>query len=150
MMDADPANAELYKENARKLVNEMADLHRELKEKLAPLGGLKVVTYHKAWDYFADAFGINIVGAIEPKVGITPSPADIKRTIELMKREGVKVVIVETYNSLARGEDRRRRRRRDGDRAAGPRQRRRGGGDVSEAVPLRRGKADRGGECALR
>ena len=79
----------------------MADLHRELKEKLAPLAGLKLVTYHKAWDYFADSFGLRIVGTIEPKVGITPSPGDIRNTVEMMKREGVKVVIVETYNSLA-------------------------------------------------
>ncbi|MEA2735398.1 MAG: zinc/manganese transport system substrate-binding protein, partial [Humisphaera sp.] len=101
MMTADPANAGLYKENARKVVGEFAALHRELKEKLAPLGGLKIVTYHKAWSYFAQAFDLDIVGVIEPKVGITPSPGDIKRTIDLMKREGVKVVVVETYNSLA-------------------------------------------------
>jgi ABC-type Zn uptake system ZnuABC Zn-binding protein ZnuA len=82
----------------------MADLHRELKSKIAALGEVKIVTYHKAWDYFGDAFGIKIVGVIEPKVGITPSPADIRRTVELMKREGVKVVVVETYNSLAQAE----------------------------------------------
>jgi ABC-type Zn uptake system ZnuABC Zn-binding protein ZnuA len=101
MAAADAANADLYKENARKIVSEFADLHRELKEKLATLGEVKIVTYHKAWDYFADAFGIRIAGVIEPKVGITPSPADIKRTVDLMKREGVKVVVVETYNSLS-------------------------------------------------
>ena len=99
MMAVDPANADLYKENARKLVEEFADLHRELNEKLAPLAPLKIVTFHKAWTYFADAFGINIVGVIEPKVGITPSPSDIKRMAELMKREGVKIVVVETYSS---------------------------------------------------
>ena len=101
MMAADAPNAEMYQANARKLVNEFADLHRELKEKLAKLGEVKIVTYHKAWDYFGEAFGVKIAGTIEPKVGITPSPADIKRTIDLMKREGVKVVAVETYNSHA-------------------------------------------------
>jgi ABC-type Zn uptake system ZnuABC Zn-binding protein ZnuA len=101
MMDADPPNANFYKENAKQFVTEMAELHRELKEKLAPLGGLKIVTYHKAWDYFADSFGLKIAGVIEPKVGITPSPRDIRNTVEMMKREGVKIVIVETYNSLA-------------------------------------------------
>jgi ABC-type Zn uptake system ZnuABC Zn-binding protein ZnuA len=100
MGEVDPANADLYRENAKKLVTELADLHRELKEKLAPLAGLRIVTYHKSWDYFADAFGLKIVGVIEPKVGITPSPSDLRRTIEMMKREGVKVVICETYNSF--------------------------------------------------
>jgi zinc/manganese transport system substrate-binding protein len=100
MMTADPANAEVYKANAKRLVEEFANLHRELKDKLAALGGLKIVTYHKAWSYFADAFGLNVVGVIEPKVGITPSPSDIRKTVDLMKRDGVKVVVVETYNSL--------------------------------------------------
>ena len=104
LMDADPANAEFYRERAKKFVTEMADLHRALKEQIAALGEVKIVTYHKAWDYFADAFGLNIVGVVEPKIGITPSPADVRRVAELMRREGVKVVVVETYNSLAQAE----------------------------------------------
>ena len=36
-------------------------------------------------------------------MGITPSPADIKQMIDLMKREGVKVVVVETYSSTSDG-----------------------------------------------
>jgi zinc/manganese transport system substrate-binding protein len=98
MMAADPANADFYKENAKKLVNEMADLSREIKKTFAPYAGLKVVTFHKAWEYFADALDINIVGTIEPKPLITPSPAQVRDTIALMKRQEVKVVIVETYS----------------------------------------------------
>ena len=101
MIDADPANADFYRDNAKKFVNQMADLHRELKDKIAARGGVKIVTYHKAWSYFADAFGLTIAGVIEPKVGITPSPGDIRDIVDLMKRENVKVVVVETYNSLA-------------------------------------------------
>jgi zinc/manganese transport system substrate-binding protein len=100
MSDADPANADFYRDNARRLVNEIADLTKELKAKLAPYGGLKVVTYHKSWEYFADAFGLDIVTAIEPKPAITPSPADMRRVIEQARAAGVRVVIVETYNSL--------------------------------------------------
>jgi zinc/manganese transport system substrate-binding protein len=100
MAEVDPANAELYKANARKVVTDIADVHRALKEKFAPYAGLKVVTYHKAWEYFASSFDLNIVTTIEPKPAITPSPAEIKRTIDTMKAEGVKVVIVETYNSF--------------------------------------------------
>ena len=94
----DPANAQLYRDNAKRFVNEMADLTREIKQSFAPYAGLKVVTFHKAWEYFADAIDIKIVGTIEPKPLITPSPAQVRDTIEMMKREGVKVVIVETYS----------------------------------------------------
>jgi ABC-type Zn uptake system ZnuABC Zn-binding protein ZnuA len=98
MIDADPANAEFYRGNARKLVNDLSDLHRQLRAELAPYRGLKIVTYHKAWEYFADAFGIEIVAIIEPKPAISPSPADLRRTIEQAKAAGAKVVVVETYN----------------------------------------------------
>ncbi len=98
MMQADPANAEFYKANAKKFVVELADLSRELRRKFEPYAGLKVVTFHAAWEYFADAVPIDIVGTIEPKPLITPSPAQVRQTIDLMKQQGVKVVIVETYS----------------------------------------------------
>jgi zinc/manganese transport system substrate-binding protein len=103
MVAVDPANAEFYKQNARKLVLDLGTVAKEIKEEFAPFGGLKVVTFHKAWEYFADAIPIDIVGTIEPKPAITPSPAQLQQTIEMIKREGVKVVICETYddNKLA-------------------------------------------------
>jgi zinc/manganese transport system substrate-binding protein len=100
MAEADPANAGVYRDNAKRVVNEIADLTKELKAKLEPYGGLKVVTYHKSWEYFAHAFGLDVVAVIEPKPSITPSPADMRRVIERAKAAGAKVVIVETYNSF--------------------------------------------------
>jgi ABC-type Zn uptake system ZnuABC Zn-binding protein ZnuA len=98
IIDTDPANADLYRANARKVVTELADLHKQLRAELAPYRGLKIVTYHKAWEYFADAFGVEIVAVIEPKPAISPSAADLRRTIERAKASGAKVVVVETYN----------------------------------------------------
>src|SRR5439155_25621826 len=98
MIAADPANGDLYKQNAIKFVNEMADLSREIKSTFAPYAGLKVITFHKAWEYLADAVPIDLVGTIEPQIGITPSPAQVKHIIDLIRREGVKVVICETYD----------------------------------------------------
>jgi zinc/manganese transport system substrate-binding protein len=103
MMQADPANADYYKANAIKFVKEMAAVSHEIEKKFAPYAGLKVVTFHDAWKYFADAVPIDIVGTIEPKPAITPSAAQVQQTIDMMKRQGVKVVICETYddNKLA-------------------------------------------------
>ena len=98
MAAADPANADFYKKNAIRLVEEMADLSHEIRKTFAPYAGLKVVTFHKAWEYFADAVPIDIVGTIEPHPAITPSPQQVKQTIELIKRQNVKVVICETYD----------------------------------------------------
>ena len=98
MCDNDPANADFYKTNAKKFVIEMADLSHEIKDQFKPYDGLKVVTFHKAWSYFADAVPIDIAGTIEPKPAITPSPAQVQQTIKMMKEQGAKVVICETYD----------------------------------------------------
>ena len=98
MAAADAGNAERYRENAAKVINDLADTHKALRDELKPLAGLKVVTFHPAWTYFAEAFGVTIAGTIEPKPGITPSPAQVRDLVERMKAENVKVVIVETYS----------------------------------------------------
>ncbi len=99
MIALDPRNADLYKANAKKFVMDIADVTKKLQAEFAPYAGLKIVTFHKAWEYFADAFPIEIVTTIEPKPAITPSPAELRKTIETMRQQNVKVVVVETYNS---------------------------------------------------
>ncbi|HEX8912720.1 MAG TPA: metal ABC transporter substrate-binding protein [Humisphaera sp.] len=94
----DPANADAYKANAKRFVLEMAEVSKELKAAFAPYAGLKVVTFHRAWEYFADAVDLDVVGTIEPQVSITPSPAQVQRTVALMRERGVRVVICETYD----------------------------------------------------
>jgi ABC-type Zn uptake system ZnuABC Zn-binding protein ZnuA len=98
----DPANAALYRDNAARFATDVTALHAQLLEQLKPLGTVKVVTYHRAWDYFARDFGLQVVGTIEAKVGVTPTPGETRDIIDTMKREGVKVVIVETYNDFSR------------------------------------------------
>lgn len=75
---------------------------------LAPYRGLKVVTYHRSWPNFADEFGLDVVGYVEPKPGIPPSPAHTLTLIEEMKRQNVKLILMEPYfdqktpNAIAR------------------------------------------------
>ena len=100
MAGADPANAKLYVANAQKYVKELGDVFKKIREEFKPYDGLKVVTFHAAWSYFADAVPIQIVGTIEPKPGITPSPAQVQQVIDMMKKQGVKVVICETWDDI--------------------------------------------------
>jgi zinc/manganese transport system substrate-binding protein len=98
MVAVDPANADTYRTNARKLVTDLGEVGKEIRGEFEPYAGLKVITFHKAWEYFADAISIDIVGTIEPKPLITPSAAQVQETINMMKRQNVKVVICETYS----------------------------------------------------
>ena len=37
---------------------------------MAPYKGLKIVTYHRSWTNFAEAFALEVIGYVEPKPGI--------------------------------------------------------------------------------
>ena len=67
---------------------------------MAPYKGTKVVTYHRSFPNFAERFGLDIVGYVEPKPGIPPSPQHTLDLINEMKRMGVKIVLVEPYFDL--------------------------------------------------
>ena len=64
---------------------------------MAPYKGTKMVTYHRSFPNFADRFGLDIVGYVEPRPGIPPSPGHTLQLIQEMKRIGVKIIMVEPY-----------------------------------------------------
>jgi zinc/manganese transport system substrate-binding protein len=68
--------------------------------RMAPYKGRKVVTYHRSWPNFCERFGLNVVEYVEPKPGIPPTPNHTLDVINLMKREGVKLILVEPYFDL--------------------------------------------------
>jgi zinc/manganese transport system substrate-binding protein len=67
---------------------------------MAPYKGTNVVTYHRSFPNFAERFGLDIVGYVEPKPGIPPSPQHTLDLINEMKRQNVKIVLVEPYFDL--------------------------------------------------
>jgi zinc/manganese transport system substrate-binding protein len=76
--------------------------------KMAPYRGRKVITYHRSWPNFCERFGLDVVDYIEPRPGIPPTPSHTLDVINTMKREGIKLILVEPYfdlrtpNSIAR------------------------------------------------
>jgi len=69
-------------------------------DQMAPYKGLKVVTYHRSFPNFAERFGLDIIGYVEPRPGIPPSPQHTLDLINEMKRQSVKIIMVEPYFDL--------------------------------------------------
>jgi zinc/manganese transport system substrate-binding protein len=67
---------------------------------MAPYKGLKIVTYHRSWPNFCERFGLDVVGYVEPRPGIPPSPRHTLDLIQTMKRLGIKILLVEPYFDL--------------------------------------------------
>ncbi len=67
---------------------------------MAPYKGTKIVTYHRSWPNFMERFGLNVIGYVEPKPGIPPTTSHTVELIDEMKRQGVKLIVVEPYFDL--------------------------------------------------
>ncbi len=96
--------SELQPEGADYFAQRFAEFDRRLAEgekrwdaAMAPYRGTKIVTYHRSWPNFCERFGLNVIGYVEPKPGIPPSPRHTLDLIATMKREGVKLLLVEPY-----------------------------------------------------
>jgi len=67
---------------------------------MKPYAGRKVVTYHRSWPNFSEHFGLDVVGYVEPRPGIPPSPQHTVELIGMMRRDSVKIIVVEPYFDL--------------------------------------------------
>ena len=78
----------------------VADLDAKLARwtaQLGPVAGVKLIAYHNSWPYFARRFRLDMIGFIEPKPGIAPSPAQLARLVAAGKKAGVRAVVHEPY-----------------------------------------------------
>ncbi len=66
-------------------------------KEMLPLRGKKLVAYHKNWAYFKQIFGLDIIGYVEPKPGIPPSPKHVEELLQKMRKYQVKVILAANY-----------------------------------------------------
>jgi zinc/manganese transport system substrate-binding protein len=90
--------------DASYFVSRLADFERRLTEAekrwdsaMAPYRGTKIVTYHSSWPNFAEHFGLNVVGFVEPRPGIPPSPSHTLELTSMMKQQTIRLILVEPY-----------------------------------------------------
>ncbi len=93
----DPDNADVFRENKEKYWQEVQSTFKKLKELMKPYRGTKVVTYHQSWEYFAEEFGLEILGYVEPKPGLPATPKHTKELIEIINQHEVGIILKEPY-----------------------------------------------------
>jgi len=76
-----------------KLINRLGGW---LKEAM-PFRGMEIIAYHKNWAYFCRDFGLTVLGYIEAKPGIPPTPKHVENTIQLIRESGVDLMLVASY-----------------------------------------------------
>jgi zinc/manganese transport system substrate-binding protein len=103
-----PSDSAYFAERYESFEKRLKESEEKWQAEMKPYTGRKVVSYHRSWPNFADHFHLNVVGYVEPRPGIPPSPQHTVELIGQMKRDGVKIIMVEPYfdlktpNSIAR------------------------------------------------
>ena len=90
----DPGNKAVYEQNAAAYLKRLEALDQAVKEavKTIPESNRRLLTYHDSWPYFARRYGFQIVGAVQPSDFSDPSPREVKRLIDQIRKEKVPAV----------------------------------------------------------
>ncbi len=98
--ELDPSDASYFQERFKDFDRRLSDAEKKWDAEMLPYRGRKVVTYHNSATNFAKHFGLNVVGYVEPRPGIPPTPGHTIELMGLMKRDKIKVILVEPYFDL--------------------------------------------------
>jgi ABC-type Zn uptake system ZnuABC Zn-binding protein ZnuA len=96
-MAVDPSNAAFYDANYKKFETTIDTKLQWWRGALQLFQDQHVAAYHDSWPYFAHRFGLKIDIFLEPSPGTPPSASHLTEVIQKMKRDRIKLIIVEPY-----------------------------------------------------
>lgn len=112
LSEIDPDHSDCYFANEVSAYDQMGGLRQDMDVALfqiltvtgkPTMEGLwncdKLITFHDGFQYFADAFGLELLKAIEEEEGATASAAEIKEITELVKENSIPAIFVEKNGS---------------------------------------------------
>lgn len=108
LAELDPGDGAYFQQRFQDFDKRLTAAEKVWENEMKPFRGRKVVTYHRSWPNFAKHFGLDVVGYIEPRPGIPPTPQHTIELMQLMRQDNVKVELIEPYfdlktpNSIAR------------------------------------------------
>jgi len=88
-----PQHKAAFEKNLNAYMGELDKAIARWQGMAAPLKGVKIVTYHVEWSYFAYRFGLQQIGMIELKPGIEPTPNHLVALAQKMQQEKAQLII---------------------------------------------------------
>ena len=94
LITLDPNNADSYRTNADAYIQQLQQLDNEFQQQLAPLAGCNFITFHDAFPYLAQRYGLQQEAIVEvPEDSMTPQ--DIQRVQQAANQYQVKALLTE-------------------------------------------------------
>jgi zinc/manganese transport system substrate-binding protein len=97
---ADPADAGIFRENAKAYLAQLDGLDREVREAVAkiPPGRRKVISTHDAFGYFAAAYGVQFIAPLGVSTESEASARDIAGIVTQIRTEKIPAVFLENIS----------------------------------------------------
>lgn len=93
----DPQHASYYQERWEAWDKRAQEKIAEWDKLMRPLRGQSFVTYHRSWSYLAKRYDLQVLGTIEPKPGLPPTPRHLAALANSMKKSQTKVVVMSPW-----------------------------------------------------
>lgn len=102
LIRVDPTGAEKYETGLKIFTTRMENLRLELENELRPVVTSpeknRFFEYHRELTYFADSFGLKILGTVEEKPGLPPSAARLSSITKDMRNHKIRLVLASTLH----------------------------------------------------
>ncbi|TAJ09784.1 MAG: zinc ABC transporter substrate-binding protein [Planctomycetota bacterium] len=95
----DPAGRAAYEKAHAAYAVELDAAEARWKEAAQKLRGVAVATYHQEFEYLARETGIEIVGHVELKPGVPPTPAHIVELVDALRAKQARLVLTAAWSN---------------------------------------------------
>lgn len=99
--ELDPAHAGQFTANAQAAQEEILKRYAQLKAQLAQLEPRALITFHDGFSYFAEAFNLTILEAIEEESGSEASAREVKDILALLEEHRLPAIFTEVNGATA-------------------------------------------------
>jgi zinc transport system substrate-binding protein len=90
-----PEAAAALQRNAEAYARRLRIIKARAAAALAGAAITRVVTVHDGYGYLLQEFGLEVAGVVQPAHGLTPSAAELRDMVQLLRRERIRVVLSE-------------------------------------------------------
>ena len=90
-----PGDAAALQQNAAEYARRLRTIKAKAASQLADAAITRVATVHDGYGYLLQEFGLEVAGVVQPSHGLTPSAAELRGMVDMLKRERITVVFSE-------------------------------------------------------
>lgn len=96
-----PQHKEVFAKNLDSLLSDLLALEEYGKQQLSTLSCREIITFHDGFGYFAEAFDLTIVKAVEEEAGSEASASELKELISLVRDHSLPAIFTEKNGSVS-------------------------------------------------